>query len=445
MKKIISLLLCMVMTLSIGAVASGCKSKDASGVDTGLLKGQTIKIAAWGDVAEPVEGTEIGDLQWENIRAAEEKYGCEVEFVLIADLFTQMVTAATTGQKIADIITTRMHKVIDLMMKGDYFWAVEDLGGNPADEIYNQDTTHYAQYNGKTYGWYYNPTNVNNVMVINKSIIERAGGKIPYDLVEDRKWTFEEWKKLMLLGTDVENGIYGGGRAQSTVQAFMHANDTSLYTEVDGIHIANTDDTKLAEVMEFLTACTVTDKIYQANKGTGWDYASKQFIAGKYVTCPVGLNALINTLPEGMSDEWGIMPFPIGPSATEYKKLDAECKGFAIQKAVEENYAKALFQFMNEAMIYPMDYAEGMESTYKAASPDKESFEVLSMLQELPLTVLSEFTNPDLRNYSGNSATSSLEGMSTGTMPIRSTLDSIKPEIQGILDEYYGQTTTAAE
>ncbi len=443
MKKIVSFLMCIVLTFGMMAMASGCKGNKEK-ANTDLLKGQTIRVTGWGDDAKPVAGTESGDLQLEAIAAAEEKYGCKVEFVVMPDLTTQLLTAATTGQVVSEVILQRMHNVINLLMQGDYFWSVEDLGGDPKDQLFNQDTTHYAQFNGKTYGWFYNPTNVNSIMAINKSIVERKGGKMPYDLVEDKKWTFEEWKKIMVLGTDVENGIYGGGRSQATVQTFFHANDTGLYTEKDGVHIANTSDPKLQEVLEFLSNMTLNDKIYEANDGKAWDYCNNTFIDGKYATATIGLWIARDHLPTEMTDEWGLMPIPIGPSATEYKKLDTECKAFCIQKAVNEDYAKALFSFMNEAFAYPLDPIEGMRGHYQSFCPDKESLENLMMMQELPLTVVNEFTQPDLRNYQGNTITGSLVGMATGAKPIRSTLDSITPELQGILDEYYGQSQTSS-
>ena len=236
MKRIISLALVLILTVSLMACASGCGKK--GGANTELLSGKTIKIASWGGDHKPAAGTEAGDLQWEAIEAAEEKYGCSVEFVVISDIFAQLITAATTGQVVADVIHNRVHYVIDLMMEGDYYWSVEELGGDTENEIFNDDCTNYSTYKGKTYAWNYNPTRINSMMVINKSIIERNGGKIPYNLVEDRKWTWEEWRKLMILGTDPEVGIYGGGRSQASVQQFIHTNDTGLYgIDANGVGI----------------------------------------------------------------------------------------------------------------------------------------------------------------------------------------------------------------
>ena len=442
MKRFISLLLALILTVSMAAMASGCKKGSSGSVDTALLKDQTIKIASWG-TAEPTKGTEVGDLKWEAIEAAEEKYGCKVEFVTISDIFSQLVTAATTGQVVADVIMNRSHYVMNLMMKGDYYWSMEELGFDPTNEIYNTDTTRYTTYNGKTYGFWYDPTNVNSIMVVNKTIMGHSGLDIKdyYALVEDKKWNFDAWKKIMTACTNPDTGIYGSGRHQSSTQTLLHANETGLYTEIDGVHKENTSDTRLTEVLEFLAECTTKDKIYLANDGKAWDFAQQEFINGKYATCHVGLYVAKDYLPEQMSDEWGILPIPMGPSATDYANLDAECKTFCIQKAVEKEYAQALIQFMNETFVYPIDITEGIEGYYKSFCPDKESLENLMLIQQLPLTLVTEFTSPDLRSYDTANIMGDLGGMSTGSKPIRSTLDSMAPAIQAMLDEYYGQTS----
>lgn len=434
MKRIISLVLVLVLAVGLMACASGCKG---GGANTKLLDGQTIKIASWGGDHKPVAGTEAGDIQWEAIEAAQEKYGCTVEFIVISDIFAQLVTAATTGQVVADVIHNRVHYVIDLMMKGDYYWSVEELGGDTENEIFNDDCTYYSTYKDKTYAWNYNPTRINAMMVINKSIVERNGGKIPYELVEDRKWNWEEWRKLMILGTDPDLQIYGGGRAQASVQQFIHTNDTGLYAVNDqGLHVQNTADPRLTEALEFLLGVTTIDKVYQDNSGTSWDYVSKTFKDGKYVTSPLGISA-ISKLNETMSDDFGIMPMPMGPSATDYKKLDTECQGFCIQKAVDLEYAKAIFQLMNESFVYPLDPIEGKKGEYESFAPDKESLDNLMLVQALPLTIVDEFTAPDNRKYSD--AGVNFAGMTNGTAPIRSTLESRAPNIQSALDEYWGQ------
>lgn len=438
MKQIISLFLALIMTISVMAVASGCSGKENANSD--LLKGKTIRIASWG-TAKPSEGTEDGDLKLAAIAEAEEKYGCKVEWVTITDLTQQLLTAATTGQVVADVIMQRSHRVVELLMKGDYFWSVEDLGGNPKDEIYNQDTTKFTSYNGKTYGWWYDPTNVNSMIAINKEIINRVDKSLlPYNLVEDKKWTFEAYKDLMIKTTNPEQGILGGSHFGSVVQYMMHCNNTGIYTEKDGIHIANTDDPRLNEVFEFLSNAVVTEKIMDTRMGAATNVVTQDFISGKYTTLEVGRATMRDTFSKKLKPEnWGIMPLPIGPSADDYVKLDNECKTFCIQKAIDQDLAKALFQFMNETMVAPLDEEDLATSMYRAFAPDEESFKNLMLVQSKPLTMVTEYTTPDLRNYTGNTVTASLNGMANGTKPIKSTLDALKNEIQGILDEYYNQ------
>lgn len=439
MKRIISLLLVLVLSLSLCAVASGCRRN--GGAETDLLKGQTVHFFTRGNL-EPKGGTEVNDLRKEAVEAAKEKYGCEIKWSNATDITAQLVTAASSGQKLGDVCQQLTHQVYHMMNLGDYFWSVEELGGDPTDaELFNVDVTAYAKHGDKTYGWWYDPSTVGTVMVINKSILERNGGKMPYDLVEDNKWTFDEWKKIMQLGVDPNTGILGGQRDQASVYSYLAMNDTSLYAlNADGVHVSNTGDQKLLEVLEFLTDITVNDKIYKGTAGS-WDEPQKEFAKGKLVTANVGLYVCRSELPTGMTDEWGIMPLPIGPSGSGYKNIAASSNSFCIQKCVDLEYAKALFQLTNEIFVYPVDDTDGLRGDYEAFCPDKESVENLLMLQALPLYIEPEFTMPDLRKYTDNtSIMSDLTDASNGTKAIRSTLDAMSPQIQSVLDEFYKQT-----
>lgn len=439
MKRIISLVLAVILAASMPAIASGCGKNES--VSTDVLQGKTIRIGSWGSVANPTPGTEDGDLIIEQITAAEEKYGCKLEYITNSDIFTQIMTAASTGQAVAEVIAAKTHRVRELLRKGDYYWSLEELGVEPEQEHFNKDSQFYSEYEGKTYGWWYQPTTVNNVLVINKSILDREGIDMPYDLVADNKWTFEEWHKLMMEASNPDKGILGVTRIQAFTTVAMWANDTSVYRYGDdGIYYENTSDAKLSEILQLLSDWTVNDKIIDFAIGTAWDQAQKDFLNGSYVSIPAGLSYMRTTLADKnqMSDEWGIMPIPIGPSATEYKKLDIECKAFAIQKAVPLEEAKALFEFIDEAFAYPLDEEEGMRAKYQAFCPDKESLDNMLLVQALPLTLMSEWTEPDVRTYD-SSIMSDLNGMAAGEKPIRSTLDSMAPKVQATLDEHYGQ------
>lgn len=439
MKRIISLLLVLVLTLSLCAMASGCQKKD--GANTDLLKGQTVHFYTR-SALEPKGGTEVDDLRKEALEAAKEKYGCEIKWSQSTDLTALLITAASSGQKLGDVCQQVAHNNYHVMNLGDYLWSIEELGGDPNDaDLFNLDITSYNRHGDKTYGWWYDPSTVGTVLAINKSILERNGGKMPYDLVEDRKWTFDEWKKIMMLCNDPNQGIMGSQRSQSSIYELMAMNDTSLYTVNEkGLHVSNTGDQKLVEVLEFLTDITVNNKIYNGNSGS-WDEAQKAFMNGTLATALIGLYVCRDYLPTQMSDEWGLMPIPIGPSGKDYKNLAASANSFCIQKCIDLEYAKALFRLTNEIFVYPVEDTYGLKGNYESFCPDKESVDNLMMIQALPLYIEPEFTMPDLRKYTSDSTImSDLIKASNGSRAIRSTLDAMSPQIQAVLDDFYHQT-----
>ena len=125
MRRVLSLLLAVVLIVTMGAMASGCKKEKGA---TDVLKGKTIRITSWGKTCAPAEGSEDGDLIIEQIAAAEEKYGCKVEYVVMSDVFTQVATAASTGQVLGEVIVAKTHRIRELLMKGDFYWSLEELG-----------------------------------------------------------------------------------------------------------------------------------------------------------------------------------------------------------------------------------------------------------------------------------------------------------------------------
>lgn len=436
MKRFLSLLLTVVMAVGLCGVATGCGgSKD--GVST-ALKGKTIRIASWGNV-KPTAGTEVGDLKLEQIAAAEEKFGCTVEFVTITDLTQQLLTAATTGQIVADVIMQRAHRVQDLLLQGEYFWAMEDLGFDPADEMYNKDTKYYTTCNGKTYGFWYDPTEQAQMMLLNKTLLDMAGLEVPYDLVEQKKWNWDAWLNIMQKTTDKTTGVSGFTAAGTFPTSMMYANQTSLYAEKDGSWYSNTSDTKLIEAFSFTSKCIKDLKVMDYTIGAAATSDTEAFVGGKTASAIVGLYEVRDTVSKKMSGDYAMMPIPMGPSATDYVNGNSECKTFCIQKAKSKEEAIALVQFMNEAYIYPIDTRDGIESYYKSLCADEESLDVMMYLHDnIPLTVYGEYTAPDLRNVAAGILTD-LADMAAGNISAKSTLDSYNNTIQSHLNEYYNQ------
>jgi len=327
MKRVISLLLVLVMCIGLMACASGCKKNNPA--DTSLLNGVNIRIASWGS-AKPTEGTEDGDLRYAAIDAACKKYGCTVEWFTFTDMTQRLLTAATTGSVVAEVVMQRAHRVLELLEKGDYFWSLDELDGKPKKDIYNTDTTKYTTLNGKTYGFWYDPTNVNVMLAINKSLISKAGADLPYNLVEDRKWTFDAWSELLSQTCDPENKIYGSSVYNSFGIAMLHANKTSLYTEKNGVHLFNNEDPKVTEIIESIREAVLNDKTVTNNIGAGTTELLTDFINGKFVTLSVGRANCRDDLAKKMNRYWANFVKngdPNGEGLTKWTPITEDCKG----------------------------------------------------------------------------------------------------------------------
>lgn len=431
MKRIITLMIALAMIICCFAGCGGGKSSAAS-----VLKGETITIAGWGDQIIPhAEGTELGDARMEAIAAAEEKYGCTIEFVTIADIFSQMKLAASSGEVIGDICATRAHYVAPLA-KQNALWSMEELLGDKMnDVIYNPNTFANTKWDNKTYGFWFDPYYVGSVLQFNKGILERAGIDYPYDLVEDKKWTYDAWLEIMQKTADTATGIQGFGLGQAVDATLMKANNASVYAYKDGKWVENTSDNKVINALTFIAEGVTKHKVIDANNGRDWTYVPQQFAAGKYVFKTSYSWDLLSEKTSKMSDDYGVMPLPIGPDATEYVNVACELKTLCIQKSVDKERAVALMELMTEALGYPLDPETSIETYYQSKVKDKESLEVLMMLHEIPVKQVDEYTTPDIRGTNIAGVLSSSDGSS----PVRSSLESYKGAVQALLDDYYGQ------
>ncbi len=429
MKKILSAILASAMLLGCVSGMSGCGKKGEGA--TSILKGEVIKIAAWGDFS-PKAGTELGDARIERIAAAEEKYGCTVEFVTISDIFSQMTLAASSGEVIADVLTTRAH-YIPKLARADALWAMEDLTDKEL-EVFNQNTFSNTMSGDKAYGFWYDPYYAGSMLAFNKGILERNGIEYPYEMVRNKTWTYDAWLDIMKKVTDTTAGIMGVGMAQAFDATLMKSNDASIYAFKDNKWVQNTADNRVIESLSFMADCVNKWKVMEHNSGRDWTYTGTQFKAGKYAfKMSYSWDAI--SFKE-MSDDFGMVPLPLGPSAKEYVNVACELKTYCIQKSVPKERAVALIEFMNDALSYPLDMETSLESYYSTIAKDKESLEMMLMVHNLPVRQVDEFTTPDIR---GTAVIGALEKCSKGMAPIRSTLDSYTGTIQSLLDEYYGQ------
>jgi len=175
-----------------------------------------------------------------------------------------------------------------------------------------------------------------------------------------------------------------------------------------------------------------------ANQGRNYTYVPQQFVAGKY-TFMVAYSWDLNSEEynyAAMSDDYGVLPLPKGPDAEKYVNVACELKTYCIQKSVPKKKASAIMQLLGEAFAYPLDSKNSMKAYYQTKVQDAQSLEILMMLDQIQVQQVDEYTTLDIRGTDISGVLNS----STGSVPVRSSLESYKGAIQALLDEYYGQS-----
>ena len=406
--------------------------------EMGSLKGKTIKVAAWADFLTPNKDNLLDNARKEKVKAVEDKYGVNFEYVVLNDPTTQMQLAGKSNDPIADIYCMRSYWVPPLQQSG-YLYSLEDLGLSKDDKRFTPSAIKDTTINGKTYGFYFDPDGAMGFLVFNKSMFDRMGVKYPYDLVKQKKWTFNAWRDVMkkLIKTDSSGKInqWGVINGESYQTLMMHANNGSFFKKVNGKYVQALTDKKVLEAMQFLYELQTKDNVMEPYLfGGPWDYSLTAFREGRTAFIMTGFFGIELYLKGKMKDDYGVVPIPMGPSATDYKNLTGEIKTFAVPTTAPKEEASLKAKAFCEAWEYPLDKEKGLREYYESMVSDKESVDQLMDIASRPPEVMKEYGSPRVMD-----PLIDLLYVLAGQKPLMATLQSYEDAVQKELDTYYKQ------
>ena len=242
-------------------------------------------------------------------------------------MLTEIQKAALAGEKFADFIEV------------DYFtYQVLLINGSlqPLNEIEGFDTTQekfYKQYtdmfsrDGKVYGLQYQipQLSAGSFVYFNKTLLENENMESPYDLYEKGEWTFAKFKEMLVKLTKPNQDQWGFSgvdwHGNNIEKPFIFANG--------GAVARRTEDGQVKFAMQENQALEALQYLYDIETGNktmleveNADEGIKEFAAGK-VAFWIGNIDNMGGINENMEDyEWGLVPIPKGPSATDYVQVD---------------------------------------------------------------------------------------------------------------------------
>lgn len=329
----------------------------------------------------------------------EEEYGVTINFKKAdaGGIVNSIITSFSGGSPYADIV--EISPVIYYTLVTNKSALLEPYDSNPVININDSQwfgpNKEFTKYGGKTYGlsWITDlyETPVRNVMYFNKRILEQYGYTDLYSMVEDGTWTWDEFEKIARdIQTKSGGAVKGltGFSETALVYPFIASND-SLLAKENGKgqydFVTKFPDTYLPRTqaaLDFVHQLIYEDKLWLEPDSKGTE---NHFVAGKAAFMVLGFDSAANNLAVNMKDDYGILPLPKGPDATEYVGHYGEGRFFCLLK--ENSKTKNL---ENASIILNAIAARSYVSDWKTMEMerslrDRESADMLEIMINNPV------------------------------------------------------------
>lgn len=392
------------------------------------MGGRTIKVVSWWDMTIGEDNPDNIQRK-KNLEALMEKHNFKVEYIAIDyGEYQQKVTASLlAGEPVGDIVRLGKTYTVPTLVKQDLLWPIDEYTKNPV--AFNQKVTNeYYTYEGRGYGFTENQANLVTGIFYNRTLMNQLGMKPLQDYVNEDNWnwdTFIQVAKEANKDTNNDGKLDTWGVANSSLlEQALYSNNTSL-TKGEK---QNLDDPATVESFNFVNRIA-TEQVPRPTEGGDWTEPGQFFRQGNTLMYSGALHEL-NGLKTDMPDfDLGYIPFPKGPSATEYHSAEALFQALTIPKSVENP----------EQLMYIWEKINDIDSVYDY--PDQGSYETVFTTEDdlnnakmvaQNMIVLDHNTFPNLKFYD-------LQGELNSGVPASTVIEKYKASFQAAIDEVYGK------
>ncbi|MBD7969511.1 ABC transporter substrate-binding protein [Paenibacillus gallinarum] len=391
------------------------------------MGGRTIKIVSWWDMTIGEDNPDNIQRK-KNLEALMEKHNFKVEYVAVDyGEYQEKVTASLlAGEPLGDIVRLGKTYAVPTLVKQDLLWPIDEYTKNPV--AFNQKVTNeYYTYEGRGYGFTENQANLVVGIFYNRTLMNQLGIKPLQDYVNEDNWnwdTFIQVAKEANRDTNNDGKLDTWGLANnSLLEQALYSNNTSL-TKGEK---QNLDDPATVEALNFVNRIA-NEQVARPTEGGDWTEPG-QFVRQGNTLMYAGALHELNGLKTDMPDyDLGFVPFPKGPSATEYHSAEALFQALTIPKSVENP----------EQLMYIWEKINDIDSAYDY--PDQSSYEtVFSNEEDLNnakmvapnMIVLDHHTFPNLKFYD-------FQGELNSGVSVSTVIEKYKATFQAAIDEVYG-------
>lgn len=368
------------------------------------VKGYTFHLYdEWAPTKITNTSTTFEKMLFQRIEEVEEELGCTIkitnDFYVGMDKMSPMIMA---GKKVADIIAM-MPRQMTAMAGNNYIVDLKTVDGiNINDSKWVSSYTKIATINNKTYGLSFTkPTEVRMCVIFNKTLLNNNGVNADgiYDLVRSKKWNFEKFAEYAKKTTTSVNGVtktWGvGGEPKYVAECLLGANNAKLVT-LSSEKATPTFSSKVAiDAIEFFDRLVNKDKSFMITSGmrSKNTYTSsvpnytQNFLKGTMaflIEDSWVVNQKIKLKVKNF--DWGIVPLPMGPAATDYVSPAENANVYCITSTNKKDLAKTVKIF--NALAEPAKgyededwWLDDIQEDYFQAN-DKDSLEMYQLCLE---------------------------------------------------------------
>jgi multiple sugar transport system substrate-binding protein len=346
------------------------------------LGGRTITFAAWWNLApdpESLDGQERLDI----IKQVESNYNVKIKFhepLAWEEVNQTFITSVLDGKPFADLLRFQYDWALPAALKGQL-----QKFGDLADPEYITSISPAPLLLGEEYGFMgIDPTDASGVFY-NRDIVEELGLKSPHDYLKEGNWTWETFTELAKAATkdtnnDGTNDYWGlAGWAHDFSQFAVASNDSRIVFDTENKE--GLTDPKTIAAYEWIRQLHHDERVWKAIEnpnawterdtfGTG----DVLFTAG-WLWQQGGFQENVNL---------GFVPFPMGPSGTEYVSANDAGNTWFIPAGVKD--ADVVLRIYNDIYVnlnddedYPgqnalegrFDHQEDIDAVRMVNTPDK--------------------------------------------------------------------------
>lgn len=451
MKRILSI--CVLMTVLAFSVAGTAFAEDYSvqgkpfDFDQDFdLGGRTVTFVGsvdalgWNDSASVTQ--KITAVSPERVKEAEEKFNCKIESLLVPanEATPTRLARLLSGESGLDVWVGVATPAFEGSIGQQIFFPVSDI--LPQEYWEALPPMHYAsaktlEYRGKIFGFGAVGSGVVNLsfLAYNKTIIERDGLPDPYELYQNGEWT---WQAMMDLAQQATVDLDGDGKVDRYGLAYIASTDSlgrlaysnnASFTKTDesGRIVFSFDEPNALEAMRFHKE--MVDLKVMAPSGD----PISQFMNGQAVMDLGMMPWYMMYRYPNMSDEYGLVPVPMGPSSDSYTFVPRDGESTALPANSEEPLALIAlvdFLFPNERLTE--DY---FNTVYMEMSSSREVFQTLKRGHAEWDGSYHRLWNQCAHNGLWDAVRLVVIDGKTPAAAI----EEVKPRIQAVIDEVYRQ------